>query len=94
MDGTWYGRKNVLGPGVIEETPPKHLLDTTKVKPLEPGAEAKGWGSLRLDGKWLRGVRGEKRVLSDAPEEAAGAGTGQAHDPRGVPLRRRVLPGE
>jgi len=69
VNGTWHGRKSDLGPGVIEESLPKHLLETTKIKPLEAGAEVKDWGVLLLDGVWLRGVRGDKRIRSEEPEK-------------------------
>jgi RNA polymerase sigma factor (sigma-70 family) len=56
VDGTWYGRR--MERAAVQETP------------LKPGEEFKDCEALRLDGEWLRGVRGNDRFKPDKDGEA------------------------
>jgi len=68
IDGVWFGRKQTLPPGAIDETPPKHLLDISRPTSLKAGEAVKGWTVLRLDGVWQKDVPQTGRRIADAPE--------------------------
>jgi hypothetical protein len=74
VDGVWYGRKMDLPPGTSEEVTLKPRDDAKAFKPDE---EVKGWVTLRLDGEWLRNVRGEKRIRSEQVVESLPLATGR-----------------